>query len=215
MKLIKKVFRLLLIILVIPVIYLLIALILTYIPIAEEEDDTIKDSVIYLTTNGVHLDIVLPKDRMSHQLLKGLKYNAATQYFAFGWGEEDFYLNTPAWSDLTFSTAFKAAFLDNNTLVHITRYAKPREKWVAVPVSQKQLIALNTFLQESFAVNEYDHKQRIPHQSYGPRDDFYKAHGRYSYRKTCNSWVNTGLKESGMKGALWTPFDFGVLRRYY
>jgi len=214
MKIIKRVFKIIGYILLLPISYLLISLILTYIPIAEEEDDTIKDSVIYLTTNGVHLDIVMPKTVMTSQLLRGLKYNGRTQYFAFGWGEENFYLNTPEWSDLTFSTAFKAAFLKNNTLVHITKYANTRDKWIAAPLTQKQLEALNRFLQESFALNKFGHKQLIPDESYGPRDDFYKAQGRYSYRRTCNSWANTGLKESGMKGALWTPFDFGVLRRY-
>jgi len=214
MKIIKRVFKIIGYILLLPISYLLISIILTYIPVGEKEGNTSKYRQIYLTTNGVHMDIVMPKTEMSPQLLKGLKYNGTTQFFAFGWGEENFYLNTPEWSDLTFSTAFRAAFLKNNTLIHITKYADARDKWIAVPVTQKQLEALNRFLQESFALNDFGHKQRIPDESYGPRDDFYKAIGRYSLAKTSNSWANTGLKESGMKGALWTPFDFGVLRRY-
>lgn len=31
-------------------------------------------------------------------------------YIAFGWGDKGFYLDTPTWADLKFSTAFKAAF---------------------------------------------------------------------------------------------------------
>jgi len=31
-------------------------------------------------------------------------------WLAFGWGDKGFYLNTPTWADLKFSTAVKAAF---------------------------------------------------------------------------------------------------------
>ncbi|HOB24230.1 MAG TPA: DUF2459 domain-containing protein, partial [Kaistella sp.] len=32
------------------------------------------------------------------------------KYLAIGWGDKGFYLDTPTWADLKFSTAFKAAF---------------------------------------------------------------------------------------------------------
>ena len=201
-------------ILLIPIVYLLIAFILTYIPIAEQKQHTPKDKIIYLTTNGVHMDIVLARKLMTSELLDGLKYTTREQYFAFGWGEENFYLNTPTWGDLSFATAFKAAFLENNTLVHLTKYAQKREKWISVAVSDAQLKALNTVLLASFQLNDQGKKVIISGASYGSRDNFYKANGRYSYKRTCNTWGNTALKESGMKAALWTPFDFGVLRRY-
>jgi len=49
---------------------------------------------------------------------------------------------------------------------------------------------------------------------YGSKDDFYRANSSYSCFKTCNTWVNTAFKESGLKAALWTPFDFGLMGYY-
>ena len=49
-------------ILVIPVVYIVISLILTYIPVSEKTEGAQKKHLIYLTTNGVHSDIVLPKN---------------------------------------------------------------------------------------------------------------------------------------------------------
>ena len=201
-------------IILIPIVYILISLILTYIPVAEKTQDQPKNQTIYLTTNGMHMDVVLPRQLMTAALLKDLKQTPDEQYFAFGWGEENFYLNTPTWGDLSFKAAFKAAFLRNNTLVHLTKYSQKREKWIPIAVSANQLKELNEAILESFQLNVAGEKLILKGASYGTRDNFYKANGRYSYKHTCNTWGNTILKKSGMKAALWTPFDFGVLRRY-
>lgn len=215
MKLVRIFLKSIFYIFLIPISYLLISLILSYIPISETSGETSKVKHIFLTTNGVHLDIVMPKEYMSSELQKDLITRQSNRYFAFGWGEENFYINTPTWGDLTFSTAFTAAFLDNKTLIHVTRYNSKREKWIKVPITEIQLKKLNTFLIETFTYSENGKKMRIPTKGYtSNRDDFYRARGKYAFYKTCNSWVNTGLKQSDLKGSLWTPFDFGVLHHY-
>jgi len=202
------------IIILIPVIYILISLVLTYIPISEKEDGTEKTKTIYLTTNGVHSDIILPKEYLTPALANGLYSAQGDRYFAMGWGEENFYLNTPTWGDLKFSVAFRAAFLKSNTLIHLTRYRTTREDWVAIPVTEVQLRKLNTYILNSFADGAQP-KKRLDVKGYTlDRDDFYHATGNYMFYRTCNSWVNTALKESDMKACLWTPFDFGAIRWY-
>ncbi len=199
-------------ILLIPITYILVSLLLTYIPIDEKTKNASKKHTIYLTTNGVHSDIILPKKLITPTLLKGQKYHPKEQYFAFGWGEENFYINTPTWGDLTFSTAFRAAFLKSKTLVHVTRYRTKRDKWIAVPVTDNQLQKLNAYILSAFNENE-NGKQLVEGATYTPdRDNFYRAKGNYMFYKTCNTWANSALKESDMKASLWTPFDFGVLR---
>ena len=201
-------------ILLIPISYIVISLILTYIPVGDEIEEAQKNNTIYLTTNGVHSDVILPRKLMIPELLKGQKYHPKEQYFAYGWGEENFFLNTPTWGELKFSTAFRAAFLESSTLMHVTRYRTKRERWIAVQITEKQLQKLNTYILQTFDENNTG-KQLIEGASYTPdRDNFYKAHGNYMFYKTCNSWTNTALKESDMKASLWTPFDFGVLRWY-
>ncbi|MFC4635207.1 DUF2459 domain-containing protein [Dokdonia ponticola] len=199
-------------ILVIPMVYIVISLILTYIPVSEKIEGAQKKHLIYLTTNGVHSDIVLPKNLMIPALLKDQKYHPKEQFFAYGWGEENFYINTPTWGDLTFSTAFRAAFLKSKTLVHVTRYRSKRNQWIAVPVTDRQLEKLNTYILAAFHEDE-NGKQVIEGATYTlDRDTFYRAKGNYMFYNTCNTWANTALKESQMKASLWTPFDFGVLR---
>ena len=201
-------------VLLIPVTYLLISMVLTYIPVSEKTEGAQKKHIIYLTTNGVHSDIILPKKLIASPLLKGQIYHPKEQFFAFGWGEENFYINTPTWGDLTFSTAFRAAFLKSKTLVHVTRYRSKRDKWIAVSVTDIQLKKLNAYILGAFNEDENE-KQVVEGATYTPdRDNFYRAKGNYMFYNTCNTWANTALKESDMKASLWTPFDFGVLRWY-
>lgn len=199
-------------VLAIPMIYVLVALVLTYIPISEKETGLPKTQTIYLTTNGVHSDLILPKQLINSYILKGQVTAETDRYFAFGWGEENFYINTPTWGDLTFANAFRAAFLKSKTLVHVTRYARQRSSWIPVKITEKQLEKLNAYLLNTFNTSNGE-VQLVAGATYTPnRDNFYRAHGNYMFYRTCNSWLNEGLKESGLKGSLWTPFDFGVLR---
>lgn len=213
-KILKKAMHIFLIILAIPILYGLISLILSYIPISEKETELPKLHTIYLTTNGVHADVVLPKNLIDASILKDQVMQSGDAYFAFGWGEENFYINTPTWGDLKFSTAFRAAFLKSKTLMHVTRYRNLQSQWIAVQVSNKQLQKLNGYIYQTF--DETSGKKTLVNGvTYTPeRDNFYRAHGNYMFYRTCNSWLNRGLKESDLKGSLWTPFDFGVLRWY-
>lgn len=196
-----------------PFLYLFVALFCTFVPVQEMAPSDEKTHNIYLSTNGVHLDIILPKELLSPTLLDGLNPNHLTQHLAFGWGDKDFYLNTPRWEDLKASTAFKAMFLTSETLMHVSRYGKARAHWVAVEVSPMQLEKINAYLENSFA-DMTSHTLWVAHKGYGNYDDFYRAKGSYSCFKTCNTWVNTAFKSSGMKACIWTPFDFGLLSMY-
>ena len=46
--------------------------------------------------------------------------DSTLRYIAIGWGDKGFYLDTPTWADLKFSTAFKAAFWLGNSAIHTT-----------------------------------------------------------------------------------------------
>ena len=55
---------------------------------------------------------------------------------------------------------------------------------------------------------------RINHPGYGPSDAFYRAVGRASAFRTCNSWVADKLRLAGVKTSLWPPFEQGLVWRY-
>jgi uncharacterized protein (TIGR02117 family) len=200
--------------LLIPVTYLVVSLILSSVTIDRKNENQLTEKSIYLSTNGVHLDIIIPTKNLDSLLSSGLKKAPSDKYLSFGWGDENFYINTPTWGDLTFKNAFKAMFLKSPTLMHVTRYRSKHSDWIEVKISEEELSKLNHFIQNTFQTNENGMKVILENQGYTLTDDFYRAKGNYSCFKTCNSWVNSGFKESGLKSCLWTPFDFGLLNKY-
>ncbi|NRR93470.1 DUF2459 domain-containing protein [Winogradskyella undariae] len=214
MRIFKKALKWFIYFLIIPTAYSMVALILTAITVDRKVSDEKFNKVVYLTTNGVHLDIVIPKKNMDTLLLNGIHQNENEKYLSFGWGDENFYINTPTWGDLTFKNAITAMFLKSSTLIHVTRYQNKRTDWIEIKVTESELQKLNSYLINTFETNENRMKIRLENKGYTSTDDFYKSKGSYSCFKTCNSWVNIGFKESGLKSCLWTPFDFGLMNKY-
>lgn len=209
----RRLFRILLALVLLPVVYALVALLLGLVPVNRKGLQG-GEHTIHLTTNGVHLNLILAHEDLSPALLDGLHVDEATRHVGFGWGDAEFYLNTPEWSDLTPRRALVAAFLPSPTLVHVSRYRHVGGDWNAIPISSEQLALLDAFLLDAFATDADGHKQLLPGAGYGIHDDFLHANGSYSALRTCNTWVNDALKRSGLPACLWTPFDFAVLRWY-
>ena len=198
----------------IPIGYLVISLILTYITVNKSENETENNKLVYLSSNGVHLNIIIHQNDIVTELNNGLEFIKDYEYLSFGWGDENFYLNTPTWSDLTFENTFNALFLNSTSLIHLSRYRYIKNSWKEVSLSEVELDKLNHYILESFQKDFDGNKIILPNSGYSTNDDFYKANGSYSCFKTCNSWVNSGFKESGLKACLWTPFDFGLMNNY-
>lgn len=214
MTLIKKLIKYIGFVLLLPLGYLIIAVITSLITVSTEPSELPTPHTIYLTTNGVHMDIVLPKTLLTENLALQLHQQPSDKFVAFGWGDENFYLNTPTWGDLTFKNAFGAMFLKSSTLMHVTRYRSVQKRWIPIHINQDQLKALNDYIAGTFQ-NTADHRiQLLPNKGYTSQDNFYKAKGSYSCFKTCNTWVNAAFKQSNLKACLWTPFDFGLLMHY-
>ena len=214
MKIAKRILKWISYFLSIPLLYIVFSLILSSITVARKIENQVSENSIYLSTNGVHLDVILSKKDVDSTLLLGLKRKKIDNYLAFGWGDEDFYINTPTWGDLTFKNAFKAMFLKSSTLMHVTRYKSKQSDWIEIKVSKAELVQLNSYLLSTFKKDENGVKIILENQGYSPVDDFYRAKGSYSCFKTCNSWVNSGFKQSGLKSCLWTPFDFSLMKKY-
>src|SRR6188768_1615000 len=91
--------------------YLLSAYILSRIGVDKEANDS-KDVTIYIKTNGVHTDIVVPVKNDQFDWSQDIRFentvskDSVEKFVAFGWGDKGFYLETPTWGDLTFKTAF-------------------------------------------------------------------------------------------------------------
>jgi uncharacterized protein (TIGR02117 family) len=203
-------------------VYLFAAYTLSRISLAAE-NDTRKDIPIYIRTNGVHTDIVVP---VHHELFDWSKEIKVTHtqasdtnfsHLALGWGDKGFYLETPTWADLKVSTALKAATGLSNTAIHATYLEKVKEDLSCkrIEISRKQYQRLIMFITSSFQKDKEGHFMHIKtNANYGKTDAFYEANGSYSLFHTCNTWANNGLKACGQKCCFWTPFDTGIFLNY-
>ncbi|MCG9792588.1 TIGR02117 family protein [Flavobacterium algicola] len=202
--------------------YLLISFILSKIQVSGELT-TKKEVEIYIQSNGVHTDIVMPVKSSQIDWSKEIKYShtksadSSAQYVGMGWGDKGFYLDTPNWSDLKASVAFNAAFGLSTTAIHATFYNKVIENdlCVRIVISQDQYAKLIAYITKSFKKTNDGHFIVVETDAnYGNTDAFYEAIGSYSLFYTCNTWTNEGLKVAGQKACLWTPFDSSILALY-
>jgi len=189
----------------------------------DKEPTASKDITIYIRTNGVHTDLVIPLKNEQMDWSKEIRFentiskDTCAKYLSVGWGDKGFYLHTPTWADLTFSVAFKAATGLSTSAIHATFYKtiEVGNDCVELKISKKQYTRLIKYIQNSFLKSPDGHLINIKtNANYGKNDAFYDAGGSYSMFHTCNTWANNGLKSCGQKAALWTPFDSGIFRQY-
>ncbi len=174
---------------------------------------------LFIQSNGIHTDIVLPVKSEQIKWNRLLPYadfinaDSSFQYIGMGWGDRGFYLDTPAWSDLKCSTAFNAAFGLGETAMHVTyKYNKPviNERCKSVVISKDQYNLLVNYIISSFRL-EKNKVILIDHAGYTQQDRFYEGQGTYNMFKTCNVWTGKGLKTAGIKIGIWTPFQGGII----
>lgn len=221
-KLLRVIGKTIAVIIMLICIYLLAAISLSYVSVGKEPFQS-DDVAIYILTNGDHTDIIVPVKNSVKDWRKEIKYENTTsrdttaQYIAIGWGDKGFYLNTPTWSQLKFSVAFKAAFGLSTSAMHTT-FTKEVHEYSSckrIMLSNQQYTRLVTYIDNSFKrTPNGDVINIITDAHYDQYDSFYEANYTYSMFYTCNTWANDALKACGQKACLWTPFDVGIFRQY-
>lgn len=210
-------------ILALVVLYLFLGYFLPYIPVQAEASPEPKVVKAYIMTNGVHTDIVMPikSDFVDWSQKFPFQYTRSKQsdyqYLAIGWGDKGFYLDTPTWSDLKFSTAFNAAFWLGDSAVHTTYYKSIKIDETVKPfvMTERQYKNLIKYIEKSLDKDQSGNAIYInTNAQYRNSDAFYEAKGSYSFLYTCNTWTNNALKVAGQKAALWTPTDTGIFQHY-
>ena len=218
----KIIFKSILVLVGFLLIYILCAFVLPKISVnsdASEEEITIP---VYILSNGVHTDIVLPVKNDLYDWSQKVKYentiakDSTAQLVAFGWGDKGFYLETPTWADLKFSTAVKAASGFSTSAIHVTFYKslKENEQCKRILISESDYLKLVDYISNSFQSDSGEFLKIETDAVYGKNDTFYEAKGSYSLFHTCNTWTNNALKAANQKAALWTATDKGILSHY-
>jgi uncharacterized protein (TIGR02117 family) len=180
--------------------------------------------IIYLMKSGVHSDFVLPvkneyKDWHSTFPLENTGFkDSSNTLISIGWGDKQFYMNTPQWSDLTFGTAVSVPFGIGPSAIHATYlHQTPADRpLVKLRLTKKQYLDLVNYIEKTL---EHREGKTIYLKASKPgvvtgNDAYYAAKGRYNLFKTCNTWVNNGLKASHQKACYWTAFAGGIFYQY-
>lgn len=203
-------------------VYCLAAIGLSRIPV-NKEPNTGKDMVIYILSNGVHVDIVVPVKSEQIDWSQHMEYShtiasdTLADWIAFGWGDKGFYLETPTWAELKFSVAFKAAFALGSSAIHSTFYREMEESESCkkLTISKEQYAGLIKYIKESLEWTPDNQVKLIETDArYSDHDAFYEAHRTYHLFHTCNTWANNALKAADLKASLWTPYDKGIFYHY-
>ncbi len=210
-KAIKYIKRVIFIILAFIVIYLLAAFVLSYSGTNPSPLACKKSEKLYITTTGIHLFIILPKENLDSQLLAQLAIPKAIKFISFGWGDKEFYLNTPTWDDMDLRTTLNALFWSSESAMQVSHYTNTHNSWEELNICPDQVNELNNFIIKSFKKDKAGSVIKIEAVGYGEHDYFYEAKGRYSCFYTCNNWVNQALKNVQIKTSIWSPFDVGVM----
>lgn len=204
------------------ILYVISGISLPYISINSEFKECENNCIaIYLLTNGVHTDLVLPiktnffdwTEYVNPLDTKSKKVNV--NYASFGWGDKGFYLETPTWADLKASTAIKAMCYLGSSAMHVTFYEtmELNDRCIQIKVNKKTYLKIVNYVKSSFVIKDsvFD---KINASTYGENDVFYEAKGKYSFFHTCNTWTNNALKAGNLKACLWTPLDRGIFYHY-
>ena len=223
MKILKKILKYFGVFLLTLIVYGLLVTLLSYVPINTNRDTTDEPKVdIYILSNGVHTDVVVPVKNEFCDWTKDVKFehtiakDSTAKYLAMGWGDRGFYLETRTWADLKVSTALKAASGLSTSALHSTFYKSMKEDNYCkkIRISTLEYENLVAFIKETFKTNSGQIIKIETDAVYGKNDIFYEAKGSYSMFYTCNSWANQALKAAGQKAALHTLTDTGIFRHY-
>lgn len=204
-------------------IYVILSILIPYIPVQAKATPEQKTVTGFIMTNGVHTDIVVPikTEYMDWQTKfpseNTLSQRTDYQYIGIGWGDKGFYLDTPTWAELKPSTALKAAFWLGDAAVHTTYYdtVKVSDSVKRFTMSERQYLQLIDYIENSMDKDANGNYILIKTDAvYGKNDAFYEAKGSYSFLFTCNTWSNKALKKAEQKAALWTVTDRGIFQHY-
>lgn len=164
-----------------------------------------SDIVLPITTESIDWRIEFPQSHFERDV-------SLASHIAFGWGDENFYLHTPTWSDLSVSTAVNALALPSTTVMHVAMVGDPSDHPDVrrVRVSSESYRKIVDKIQASFALDDQEQRQCIEDVNYMGTDAFYHGQGSYHMFRTCNCWVGEVIRAGGIKCGWFTPLPKSV-----
>lgn len=198
--------------------YSLAGLLCFTIPVNRHYQNVKRDIEIFVVSNGVHVDYILPSISPYFNWKKVLDdrhYETPftdQSYLGIGWGDRGFYLEVDEWKNLKPSVAARAMLVPSPTLMHITAHPElPQDQKRLEPIhlSAEQYLELCGYICSYFQ-EEAGKVVHLPGAGYTPNDNFYEAKGVYHAFSTCNYWINRGLIRIGVRTPVWSHGGGGI-----
>lgn len=201
------------------ILYVVAALVLGYLPVNRDYATPPTGTEIFVCSNGVHTDFVLP---VRNAVVDWSRRFPAPDFvgpvggydhIGIGWGNLDFYKSTPRWSDFKLGIALGALFGSGPSALHVQYRPGPgaTERCGKLTLDDAHYRALADYIDGSLLSSAAGEAAIFADRGYGATDAFYIAPVRFSLFKSCNVWVGQGLKAAGLPSGIWTPFAFLVL----
>ncbi|MBE9229089.1 DUF2459 domain-containing protein [Phormidium sp. LEGE 05292] len=180
------------------------------------------DFSVCVINDGMHTNIVLP---VSNNLVDwrefinistmGKDTTANYKYLTFGWGDRDFYIQTPTFAELNLVTAFKALFLPTPSTILVQGFSHiPQNRETkCVKVTKTNYLQLTQFIQNTFELNLQNQPIRIA-DGHLSSSGFYAAKGSYSIVRTCNNWTAEALRKANVDTPLWAGLSSAVMLHF-
>ena len=216
----KHLLRGIAVLLAFPLLYFTAALVGMLVPANPGWQEAERGITIFVRTNGVHTWLMVPADAAGVDWrplapaahIRDPRY--AGSYMAIGYGNRDFYLNTPTWGDLSPRTALAAAFGRGPSLVHVEHeWSPPRANSYQRPIvlSVGEYRKLAAHIRRSFELDAQGRTIPLIGRGYGPADVFYEGRGLYNAYRTCNEWTGEALRAAGVRTGVWTPLSESIM----
>jgi uncharacterized protein (TIGR02117 family) len=173
---------------------------------------------VYVRTNGVHAELILPTRHGSvdwsaefpSRHMRALP--VPTDWIAFGWGDAAFMIETPGWADIHPTTALAALAGLGQGAMHVEYVETPTAyKARRVRLSAEEYARLVDYIRASFVRDSNGEPRQIDAPGYFNSDAFYEAVPSYTFWHTCNEWTRRALATAGVRTATWAPFDIAVM----
>jgi uncharacterized protein (TIGR02117 family) len=208
----RRTFRLVALMLAIPLFYLAATVILPLIPGPGPDLSGPPTRTIGLLQGPIHTDILFPltpdtRARFAFAEGAGVPVmHPEAEWLMFGWGSAAFYTTAGTYADITPGAVLTAATGDAAVVrLDVTGPLPPLENLRYLTVSEAQFQAL---LDQTAGV--IDSQTALDHPGFTGLDAFFPAKGSFHAFRTCNVWLGETLRASGIPFGLWTPANWSV-----
>jgi uncharacterized protein (TIGR02117 family) len=167
---------------------------------------------VYVAADFLHGDLVFPVENSAfdwRSILKleniGKEQSSAYRYLKFGWGDRDFYMNTPSLDKIEFSRLMRTFFIPGNpTTIHIQGYKDLSigggYTTKCIGLNKSQYLKVVNYVRQSFRSGTPIRIQ----DGFVAADGFYEGTGFYSMARTCNNWLADALDAADVTTPLWS-----------